>query len=304
MRYSLRQLEVFIATCHRQTLSQAAESLAMSQSAASAALKELEQQFGLQLFDRRGKRLQLNQLGRSLRPQAEALLEQAQAFERSLSRQQGQGLLRVGATMTIGDYLAVDLMNAYMAEAEGGRCSLMVANTRDIVARVLNFDLDVGLIEGEVHEPDLRVREWRDDELVVFASTGPDSALESLTRRGASLPKALSDDEMGAVPWVLREPGSGTRQAFDRAMSGLVTEMNIVLELQQSEAIKRAVRAGMGLSCLSRLALQADFDAGTLQEIVIPGRSLWRKFYVISHRNKYLSPGLRRWLTICGLSEH
>ena len=98
MRYTLRQLEVFLAAAHLQNITRAAESLAMSQSAASSALKELEQQFDVLLFDRVGKRLQLNEQGRLIRPKAEALLAQAQDLEQALLEHAEAGPLKVGAT--------------------------------------------------------------------------------------------------------------------------------------------------------------------------------------------------------------
>lgn len=119
MHYTLRQLEVFLATAHYQNITQAAANLAMSQSAASSALKDLEQRFNIQLFDRAGKRLQLNELGQALRPRAEALLDQARDLKRSLSQHTEMGELKVGATLTIGNYLAVPIMARFMSYLSG-----------------------------------------------------------------------------------------------------------------------------------------------------------------------------------------
>ena len=110
MRFTLRQLEVFLAVARSESVSRAAEQLVMSQSAVSSALADLEQQFDILLFDRIGKRLQLGELGRSLRPRAEALLEQARALEHGLADRSEISALRVGATLTIGNYVTVPLM--------------------------------------------------------------------------------------------------------------------------------------------------------------------------------------------------
>src|SRR4051795_8562659 len=104
MRYTLRQLEVFLAVARDESVSRAAEALAMSQSAASGSLADLERQFEVRLFDRVGKRLQLSALGQALRAQAEATLEQARALERALESESAVGRLRIGATLTIGNY--------------------------------------------------------------------------------------------------------------------------------------------------------------------------------------------------------
>ena len=288
MRYTLRQLEVFLATAHKENVSRAAEALSMSQSAASGALKELENQFDIRLFDRVGKRLQLNELGRALRPRAEALLQQARALENSFEQHQELGELKVGATLTIGNYLAVGLMAAYMAEP-GARVALEVDNTRHIAERVRNFALDLGLIEGELHDPELQVSPWCEDELIAFCA--PDHLLAKRHR--------LNDDDLQAATWILREPGSGTRQTFDRAMHGLLPNLDIRLELQHTEAIKRAVEAGLGVGCLSRITLQDAFARGSLVALDIPHRDLSRHFYFIWHRDKYITAGMERWLALC-----
>jgi DNA-binding transcriptional LysR family regulator len=289
MRYTFRQLEVFLAVARLENVSQAADRLAMSQSAASGALRDLESQFGIRLFDRVGKRLQLNDLGRALQPRAEALLEQARELELGFERHEELGRLEVGATLTIGNYLAVGLLARFMGEHPGARISLQVANTERIAAAVAAFELDVGLIEGELHDPELEVTTWRKDELVVFCAPG-----HPLARRGS-----LTDDDLRAATWILREPGSGTRQTFDRAMHGLLPALHVLLELQHTEAIKRAVEAGLGLGCLSRITLEDAFAAGTLVPLAVPLRDFSRNFYFILHREKYRSPGLERWLALC-----
>ncbi len=110
MRYTLRQLEVFLAVAHSGNLTRAAGQLNMSQSAASSSLKDLENQFDVLLFDRVGKRLQLNEQGRLLRPRAEALMAVAEDLEQSMLRQATAGPLNVGATLSIGNYLAVGMV--------------------------------------------------------------------------------------------------------------------------------------------------------------------------------------------------
>ena len=170
MRYSLRQLEVFLATAHFENVTRAAEALAMSQSAASGSLRELENQFDVRLFDRLGKRLQLSELGKQLRPQAESLLQQATALEHAFAGGDVIGRLQIGATLTIGNYLAVNMIADFRRRHPQADIALSVANTESIAARVAGFELDMGLIEGEMQHPDLEILHWRGDELVVFAA--------------------------------------------------------------------------------------------------------------------------------------
>jgi DNA-binding transcriptional LysR family regulator len=289
MKYTLRQLQVFLATAHFENITQAANSLSMSQSAASSALKDLERQFDIQLFDRLGKRLKLNELGRALRAQAGALLEQANELESAFRRHADIGPLHIGATLTIGNYLAVQAIAHFMEEHPEASIDLDVENTAEITRKVCNFELDVGLIEGELRHPDLEVSPWLEDELQVFCA--PQHPLASK--------KTLSDKDLAAATWILREEGSGTRQTFDRAMHGLIPDLRVLLELQHTEAIKRAVEAKLGIACLSRIALSDAFDRGSLVPLDVPHRDLSRHFYIIRHRQKYRSAGMELWLEHC-----
>jgi DNA-binding transcriptional LysR family regulator len=289
MRYTLRQIEVFLATAHHENITRAAESLNMSQSAASGALRELEQQYSLQLFERAGKRLRLNELGSALRPQAEALLAQARDLENSLHRRQAVGTLNVGATLTIGNYLAVGIMARFMRQHAGARVQLEVANTATIARKLANFELDIGLVEGEIQHPQLDITPWREDELVVFCH--PEHPLA----RHAT----VGDEELLSADWIVRESGSGTRQTFDRAMHGLIPRLTIALELQHTEAIKRAVEAQLGVGCLSRVTLEDAFRRGSLVPLNVPGRDFRRHFYFVLHRDKYRSEGIRQWMSLC-----
>ena len=288
-KFTLRQLSVFLSAAHYENLSKAAEHLSMSQSAASSALKDLEQQFDVQLFDRAGKRLKINELGVLLRPKAEALLAQADEIECLLRHHQDLGHLNVGATLTIGNYLCVGIMAEYMKQHEGTRVSLEVANTSEIVRKVERFELDIGLIEGELQHPDLDVVPWREDELVICCS--PDHPLAQT--------QVLTDDDLLSIDWVIRESGSGTRQAFERAMSGLLSQLTIALELQHTEAIKRAVEANLGVGVLSHIAVKEAFARGTLVPLSAPHRHWIRHFYFVLHQQKFKTAGVNQWMTLC-----
>lgn len=288
MRFTLRQLEVFTAIARVESVSRATESLAMSQSAVSGALADLERQFDVRLFERIGKRLVLSELGRALWPQAEALCEQARGLELSLSRQLS-GELRVGATLSIGNHLCAPLMAQFLRDNAGARISLQIANTEEVARSVKSFEIDVGLIEGELSDPELEVTRWRDDELVVFCAPS-----HPLAKR-----RKLSDEDLTSCEWIVREHGSGTRQAFEHAMHGLFPQLKIAFELTQTEAIKGAVAAGLGLGCVSRLALEDDFRHRTLVRCRVPQRDLRRSFFIVLHQRKFKSPALESWLSLC-----
>jgi DNA-binding transcriptional LysR family regulator len=289
MRYTLRQLEVFLAVARVESVSRAAGDLAMSQSAVSGALADLERQFDVRLFDRIGKRLQLSALGRSVRAPAQAALDQARDLERALESRADVGRLRVGATLTIGNYVVVPLMARFMRDHPGADVTLAVANTEEIARQVANFEIDVGLIEGEIEHPDLEITAWRDDELAVFCP-----AAHPYARK-----RALNDDDLRRAPWIVREQGSGTRQTFDRAMRGLLPQLQIALALQHAEAIKHAVEAGLGIGCLSRIALEDGLRSGALETCRVPHRDFRRQFYFLLHRQKYRGTGVESWLALC-----
>lgn len=289
MHFTLRQLEVFITIAKTGNLTRAAELLSMSQSAASSALKDLENHFDILLFDRIGKRLQLNEHGKRLRPKAESLLTQARELEKNLLESDQSNKINVGATLTIASFLAVELVAQYLQQYDGAPISLEIHNTEDIVDQVLNYELDMGMIEGETHHPQLTVMPWRDDRLDLFCS--PKHPLASK--------QVITDEDLIQAKWVLRELGSGTRQTFNRAMHGLVPKLDITLELRETDAIKRAVRCNIGVGCLSTLSLQEEFERGDFIRLTPTDRDFRRKLYLILHKQKFISSSLRNWLNLC-----
>ncbi|PZP23655.1 MULTISPECIES: LysR family transcriptional regulator [Pseudomonas] len=289
MRFTLRQLQIFVAVAQHESVSRAAESLALSQSAASTALTELERQTDCQLFDRAGKRVSLNALGHQLLPQAMALINQAKAIENLLDGRSSFGSLAVGATLTIGNYLATLLIGSFMQRHPECRVKLQVQNTANVVQQVAHYELDLGLIEGDCRHPDIEVQPWVQDELVVFCAPG-----HPLAGRGRA-----SLAELTAEAWILRESGSGTRLTFEQALRPHLAELNVRLELEHTEAIKRAVESGLGIGCISRLALRDAFRRGSLVALETPDLDLRRQFYFIWHRQKYQTAAMREFLEQC-----
>lgn len=288
MRLTLRQLEIFAAVARSENVSQAAGRLVMSQSAASSALVELERLYDCPLFDRIGKSLHLNSAGRGLLPLAESLIGQARELEDYLSGGR-PGPLNVGATLTIGNYLATLIVVDYMKQYPQSPVQLQVANSETVVERLLRFECDLGLIEGEVVHPDLVVEPWLADELVVFCAPG------HVLAGSAKVDNAALSEHA----WILREPGSGTRSQFDRCIGSRMTEFRLGLELEHTEAIKRAVESGLGLGCLSRLSLREAFRRGSLIELPTPQFDLRRHFYFASHRRRNTGAAGRLFRQAC-----
>lgn len=289
MRFTLRQLAIFVATARTGSVSRAAELLSMSQSAASSGLAQLERQFEVQLFDRVGKSVRLNELGERLLPRAVELLDRGEDIEDLLRGKSGFGALHIGATLTIGNYLATLIVAAFLQRHPESRIRLEVRNTAAIIQQVAGFELDLGMIEGECRHPELEVMPWLEDELVVFCAPG-----HRLARAGRA-----SVEELAAEPWILREVGSGTRATFDRATRHFGTPPGIRLELEHTEAIKRAVESGLGIGCLSRLALRDAFRRGSLVAIATPALELGRNFHFLWHRKKFRTAGMHAFLELC-----
>ena len=289
MHFTLRQLEVFVAVAQHESVSHAARALALSQSATSTALAELERQFDCQLLDRIGKRLKLNALGFQLLPKAVALLDRAEEIEELLHGQQGVGSLDVGATLTIGNYLATLLISDFMQRHPGSRVRLQVRNTSAIIERIVQHELDLGLIEGRCEDDAVVTQPWVEDELAVFCSPR-----HPLAGQG---PVEL--DRLLREAWIMREQGSGTRLTLEQAARHRRGRFNILLELEHTEGIKRAVESGLGIGCVSKLALRDAFRRGSLVPLPTPELDLSRQFAFIWHRHKYLATGMREFLRLC-----
>lgn len=289
MKFTLRQLEVFVAIARNGNVSRAAEEIPLSQSATSTALGEFERQFGLQLFDRVGKSLRLNEIGRQLLPRAVELLDRANEIEDLLEGRSGFGPLSIGATLTIGNYLTTLIVAKFLQRHPQSQVQLAVHNTSTIVQQVAHYELDLGLIEGDCNHPDLEVHPWIADELAVFCAPGHSLAGQ----------KRIPLDRLLAEPWILREKGSGTRETFDRAMHNHHSHLQVRLELEHTEAIKRAVESGLGIGCISRLALKDAFRRGSLVALDTPELDLRRYFYFLWHKQKYQTSGMREFLALC-----
>lgn len=288
MRITLRQMQIFAAIARHENVSRAAAELFLSQSAASSALVELERQFDCPLFDRIGKNLRLNGTGRELLPHAEDLLSRAAEIEGFLAGGT-LGELSVGATLTIGNYLGTLVVAEYLRRHPDSRIDLSVANTEHVIGRLLRHELDVALIEGEASNPDLVLESWIEDELVVFCAPSHPLA-------GAG---AVSTEVLARQAWIVREAGSGTRALFDRVIARPELGMEIRLQLEHTEAIKRTVESGIGIGCLSRLSLREAFRRGSLVEVRTPQFDLRRHFYFARHRRRHQSTAVRTFLALC-----
>lgn len=291
-RLNLRQLEVFAATARGGSTRAAATQVARSQSAASSALAELEASLGVQLFDRVGRRLVLNQHGQNLLPQAIALLDHASEVQATFA-DNAQAPLRMAASLTIGEYLLPERIAAWKLAHPAGTVRLQIANTSEVIAAVVASQVDMGFIEGPQTHPDLRVRRWMVDELVIVAAPTHALALRAANHR-------ITAKQLAQEPWILRELGSGTRQAADTWLLEHLGALRVEFELGSTEAIKRLAAAGVGLACLSRHTLADAIAQGSLVELPTRLPAARRRLAIVTRRDKRLGRTSSEFIAFCG----
>lgn len=287
LRMNLRQLQVFVATARAGSTRAAAERVSRSQSAASSTLAELEAALGVQLFERVGRRLLLNENGRALLPRATALLDEADELQH-LFDDGHAAPLRIAASLTIGEYLMPQLLAAWKVEHPASPVQMRIANSSDVIAAVAAFDADLGFIEGPQTHPDLVVRPWLADELTIVAAPGHPLSGGPATSR-----------QLQEASWALRERGSGTREAADRWLLEHLGPLHVEFELGSAESLKRLVAAGAAIGCLSRRAVAAEIAQGTLVELRTRLPRGERRLALVMHRDKRLGRGARAFAGHC-----
>ena len=289
LRLTLRQLQIFVAVARAGSTTAAAAEISLSQSATSAALNELESLLGGKLFNRIGRRLVLNENGRSMLPQARWVLDAAQGIEAQFGRggKLAAPQIRIAASTTTGNYLLPRVIAAWQRHETAARFTLDIGNTREVIRSVIALDADLGFIEGPTTEPQLHVVPWTRDELVVVAS--PRHPL-ARGRRKVSL------ESLRQARWLLREPGSGTREVVEAALLPHLRRIESSGEVASAEALKEAVAEGAGLACLSRHAVA---DLVKLRRLVILSSALprlERDLFLIHHERRYLTPSLQGFI--------
>jgi DNA-binding transcriptional LysR family regulator len=293
MPVTLRQLQIFRAIALTGSTAAAAHSVPLSQSATSTALSELERGLGARLFDRVGKRLLLNDSGRTLLPLALGVLDGARHIDNAFLSSAGLTVdLRLFASSTIGNYILPKLLPGFRQLIPTARLDIRIGNTLDVVNSVSAFSSDLGLIEGPCHAPDIVVTPWFEDELVIFASPTLPLAKSAQGRK-------LSVAQLRQAHWLLREPGSGTREAVELALLPHLMSMQSSMTLGSSESIKNSAAEGLGLSCLSRSVVRDLLLSKRLCVLATRLPRLSRNFALIHHRNKTLSAALRQFIRHC-----
>ena len=280
MAINVHQLKIFHTVARSGSFSRAAAELLISQPSVSIQVGDLERQFGTDLFEQVGKHVRLTEAGRVLDDYAARILALIDETRVAMDEVKGlrRGRLLLGATPTPGTYLLPALLGRFKEQYPSIEISLRLADTRRIQEMLLQHQLDLGVIGGSVSFPDLEAAVLLNDELVlVVAPSHPFAALPSV--RVADL---------AGEPFILRERGSGNREAADEALHRAGVHVTPVFEVEGAEMVKQAVAANLGLSILSRCAVELEVAAGRLRIVPIEGLRIERAISLLSRRDHRL----------------
>jgi DNA-binding transcriptional LysR family regulator len=288
---TLEQLRIFVAVAEREHMTRAAEALGLVQSAVSAAIATLENQYDTPLFHRIGRRIELTDAGRLFLIEAKAVLARAAAAEQALADFAGgpRGSLSVHASQTIASYWLPRHLIHFRRAYPNVDVKVAIGNTAQVADAVLAGSADLGFVEGEIDAPTLSNQRITGDRLaIVVGMTHP-----WIEKRKVEIADLADAD------WVLREQGSGTRSEFEAELRRLgldPAKLKVALELPSNEAVRSAVVAGGGVTAISELVVEALLRLGALYriEIDLPARP----FHVLHHRERYRSKASQALLDI------
>ena len=287
IRITVRQVETFLAVARSGSTRAAAERLARSQSAVSNALSELEDLLGSPLFDRIGRHIEMNKQGEEFFHLAESFIERAQELEKTFS-QPNTLKLKIGASYTIGEYVLPKLINSWKKSRPETNTTLEIHNTERVLQRVLTGELDAGFVEGSISHTELVVHRWFDDRLAIFCA--PDHPLAN---------QVVPKEKLRGHEWVLRERGSGTREATDRILLDVLGAGQTLNEVGSNEAVKNTVASSQCLGCLSNMALEEAFSKNWLCRIDSDLPNMSRAFSIAYRHTKKVVPEAINFIEFC-----
>lgn len=292
MSINLHHLRLFAAVAEQQSFTKAAATLNLSQPAISKSLNELERQLSITLIDRSGKTIALTDAGRTLYARARELFGVERTAEQELRELRGmkRGVLRIAASTTIATYMLAPVLGRFHLRRPNVRIQTTSANTRTVLRMLLEFRVDVALVEGPVSHPRVDVLPWREDELVVIAP--PDHRLLSAT------PVQVS--ALAGETFLVREPGSGTREVSRRALAEHGVRLANTMRVGGTEAIKQAVAAGLGLAIVSRAAAADQLALNRIAVLPVQGLEIRRTLTQIKLRNRVSTTSARELELLLG----
>jgi DNA-binding transcriptional LysR family regulator len=284
MALNFHQLHIFHTVAEKESFSHAAQALHMTQPAVTMQVQALEDYFGVKLFHRSTKKIELSESGRALLPFAKRSIDLIRETDVAMSKftRMIEGRLQLGASLTMGEYILPRLLGPFGKDYPNISVSMKVMNTTQILDEVLGHQLTFGLVEAPIHHADVHTEAVLSDELKLIVPSGHPLANKDI----------IMMEEVLEYPFVLREQGSGTRRVMEEELTRMgidYNKMNIVMELGSTGAIKSAVEAGLGISILSQSSVKHEVTLGLLKVKAIGNISFNRNFYAI-YLNSTLLP--------------
>jgi LysR family transcriptional regulator, transcriptional activator of the cysJI operon len=285
---TIRNLEIFVKVADLGNMTAAAQSLYIAQPTVSQAISEIESHYGIKLFDRLAKRLYITESGKQLLSYARHIIALDEEMELAMKDPEKSGILKVGASLTIGAELMPKLASGFQEKHGELRIHAVVRNTADIESLILRNDIDFALVEGIVHSKSIIAEPFMDDELALVC--GKSHALYGI--RSVTLEELLKHD------FMVREQGSGTRELFESAMISKNAAWNISWECSGSDSIKSAAAGGLGIGVISKRLVEREIAVGELVVLTVPGLDLKRKFSIAYHKNKYITDTMKEFFSM------
>jgi DNA-binding transcriptional LysR family regulator len=287
---NLNHLRAFASVANHGSFTRAARALHVSQPAISKQLGDLEQDLGTTLVDRLPRGVRLTAAGEVLFAHAQRILSSEQAAESELRdlTQLAGGRLSIGASTTLGSYFVPSVLGELHRMYPRVQLSLRIANTALIQEAVLENRLDLGLTEGFVASPALSVETLAADELIAIAAPGH----PALAR--APLPAVA----LLSLPFLMREPGSGSRDVVEASLRALGLTVEPIMSLGSTEALKNAVLHGLGIAIVSRLTVEHELSSGRLAELKLTDLTIRRDLHLVSLRGKRRSPAATAFIEL------
>jgi DNA-binding transcriptional LysR family regulator len=284
MHVTLRQLRVFKTVAEHLNYTQAARTLHLSQPAVSMQVKQLEESVGLPLFEQTGKKIQLTEAGREVFQYSRTIFQTFEEMEEVLAALKGldTGHLDIAVASTV-NYFAPRLLAAFSRRFPGIDLRLDVTNRQRLMALLRNNETDLVMMGRPPDDIDLEFEPFMENPLVVIAPPG--HALQNERH----IPAQRLSEEV----FIMREAGSGTRLAMERYFAEQSIEISTGMQMTRNEAIKQAVRAGMGLGVVSTHTIELEIETRRLVVLDIEGFPLQRHWYLVYRKNKRLSPAAR-----------
>ena len=281
MRIDLRQLEMLEAIARCGSLTLAAEDLNVTQPAISIQMRKLETQVGIALFEREGRGVQLTEVGQEVLHHAQRISGVLDDLRENIQHFKGvrKGILRI-AVVSTANYFIPDYIARFRKLHPGVKINLRVANRDNLLDMLASNESDLAITGQPPEDSDLVARPFKENPLVVIAP--PDHPLANQAR--------ISPQDLAQFPFVIREPGSGTRAAMERAFREHGLKCQVSCVVSSNEAVKQAVQAQLGLAVISNQTIELETETKRLTILKCKELDLKRQWYVVYRNFRRLLP--------------